>query len=101
MKSNTRNIINKALKSNIKIKELNYDELHIFYDILKKTGDRKNFKVKSFNYYQNIVTEAKDTDRILELRAKAQEEDGNIIIHESNRWKSVKLSNERIAQIIK
>lgn len=30
-----------------------------------------------FNYYQNIVTEAKDTDRILELRAKAQEEDGN------------------------
>lgn len=27
-----------------------------------------------FNYYQSIVTEAKDTDRILELRAKAQEE---------------------------
>lgn len=27
-----------------------------------------------FNYYQRIVTEAKDTDRILELRAKAQEE---------------------------
>lgn len=27
-----------------------------------------------FNYYQDIVTEAKDTDRILELRAKAQDE---------------------------
>ena len=27
-----------------------------------------------FNYYQSIVTEAKDTDRILELRAKAQED---------------------------
>lgn len=27
-----------------------------------------------FNYYQSIVTEAKDTYRILELRAKAQEE---------------------------
>lgn len=27
-----------------------------------------------FNYYQNIVTEVKDTDRILELRAKAQED---------------------------
>lgn len=27
-----------------------------------------------FNYYQDIVTEAKDTDRILELRAKAQSE---------------------------
>ena len=27
-----------------------------------------------FNYYQSIVTEANDTDRILELRAKAQEE---------------------------
>lgn len=28
-----------------------------------------------FNYYQSIVTEAKDTDRILELRAKAQNDD--------------------------
>lgn len=27
-----------------------------------------------FNYYQSIVTEAKDTDRIIELRAKAQDE---------------------------
>lgn len=27
-----------------------------------------------FNYYQEIVTEAKDTDRILELRAKVQDE---------------------------
>lgn len=27
-----------------------------------------------FNYYQSIVTEAKDTDRILELRSKAQDE---------------------------
>ncbi len=27
-----------------------------------------------FNYYQNIVTEAKDADRILELRSKAQDE---------------------------
>lgn len=27
-----------------------------------------------FDYYQSIVTEAKDTDRIFELRAKAQEE---------------------------
>lgn len=27
-----------------------------------------------FNYYQTIVTEAKDADRILELRSKAQEE---------------------------
>lgn len=31
-----------------------------------------------FNYYQSIVTEAKDTDRILELKAKAQEETSTI-----------------------
>ena len=31
------------------------------------------------NYYQNIITEAKDTDRILELRAKAREEDENTV----------------------
>ena len=27
-----------------------------------------------YNYYQSIVIEAKDTDRVMELRAKAQEE---------------------------
>ena len=36
-----------------------------------------------FNYYQSIVIEAKDTDRILELRAKAQDEiptsDGSVL----------------------
>ncbi|MGN1379807.1 MAG: peptidoglycan bridge formation glycyltransferase FemA/FemB family protein [Bacilli bacterium] len=54
MKPNTKNTINKVLKSNIKIRELNYSELNIFYDILKKTGERKEFKIKSLEYFQNM-----------------------------------------------
>lgn len=54
MKPNTKNTINKVLKSNIKIRELNYSELNIFYDILKKTGERKQFKIKSLEYFQNM-----------------------------------------------
>lgn len=34
----------------------------------------ENAEYYDFNYYQSIVTEAKDTDRILELRAKVQDE---------------------------
>lgn len=54
MKPNTKNTINKVLKSNIKIRELNYSELNIFYEILKKTGERKHFKIKGLDYYQNM-----------------------------------------------
>ena len=90
MKSNTRNIINKVMKSNIKIKELNYDELHIFYDILKKTGDRKNFKVKSFNYYQNMFKIFKNKIKFLITEIDLNE--NNILLKEELKNKEIELN---------
>ena len=90
MKSNTRNIINKALKSNIKIKELNYDELNIFYDILKKTGDRKNFKIKSFNYYQNMFKIFKNKIKFLITEIDLNE--NNILLKEELKNKEIELN---------
>ena len=90
MKSNTRNIINKALKSNIKIKELNYDELNIFYDILKKTGDRKNFKIKSFNYYQNMFKIFKNKIKFLITEIDLNE--NNILLKEELNNKEIELN---------
>lgn len=90
MKSNTRNIINKVMKSNIKIKELNYDQLHIFYDILKKTGDRKNFKVKSFNYYQNMFKIFKNKIKFLITEIDLNE--NNILLKEELNNKEIELN---------
>ena len=90
MKSNTRNIINKVMKSNIKIKELNYDQLHIFYDILKKTGDRKNFKIKSFNYYQNMFKVFKNKIKFLITEIDLNE--NNILLKEELNNKEIELN---------
>ncbi len=54
MKSNTRNIIHKAEKSGIKIKEISYDELPKFNNILKETAKRKNFKSRNKDYYEDM-----------------------------------------------
>lgn len=54
MKPNTRNIIRKASKIGIKIKELSYDELDRFQDIMVETGQRKNFSVRKIDYYQQM-----------------------------------------------
>lgn len=78
------------MKSNIKIKELNYDELHIFYDILKKTGDRKNFKVKSFNYYQNMFKIFKNKIKFLITEIDLNE--NNILLKEELKNKEIELN---------
>lgn len=54
MKPNTRNTIRKASKFGITIKELKYDELKRFQDIMIETGERKNFSVRKLSYYQDM-----------------------------------------------
>lgn len=60
MKPNTRATIKKVEKSNIKIKELKYDELDLFYNILLKTGKRKEFEVRSLDYYKQMYKKLYD-----------------------------------------
>lgn len=54
MKPNTRNTIRKAEKTGISIKELKYDELEKFQDIMIETGQRKKFSVRKLSYYQEM-----------------------------------------------
>lgn len=53
-KPNTRNILNKVLKSNITVRELSYEELDIFKKLTEETSTRKNFQDRSLSYYQNM-----------------------------------------------
>lgn len=54
MKANTRNIIRRAEKSGIKIKEISYDELSEFNHILKSTAERRHFKSRNQEYYEDM-----------------------------------------------
>lgn len=54
MKANTRNIIRKAEKYGIKIKEISYNELSKFNHILKSTAERRHFKSRNKEYYEDM-----------------------------------------------
>ena len=54
MKPNTRNTIRKTEKIGITVKELGYDELERFQNIMVETGERKNFSVRSVNYFKKM-----------------------------------------------
>ena len=54
MKPNTRNTIRKAEKLGIEMKELSYDDLDEFMNIMKETGERKGFNARNLTYYQNM-----------------------------------------------
>ena len=53
-RQNTRNIINKTLKSNIVVRELEFDELPIFKNLTEETSERKHFSDKTLSYYQTM-----------------------------------------------
>lgn len=54
MKPNTRNQINKTEKFGINVKEIGYDELERFQNIMIETGERKGFKVRKLEYFQEM-----------------------------------------------
>lgn len=64
MKPNTRNTIRKAEKIGIEIKELSYDELNQFEDIMIETGTRKNFSIRKLKYFQDMYTLFHDKNEI-------------------------------------
>ena len=69
-RQNTRNIINKTLKSNITVRELEYDELPSFKKLTEETSERKNFSDKSLSYYQDMYHLFKPKNEIKYLIAE-------------------------------
>lgn len=54
MDSKTRQIVRKNERECIKTREISYDELDKFKDIMRHTGDRRNFIDRPLSYYQNM-----------------------------------------------
>lgn len=53
-KPNTRNTIRKNLKNGVSVRELAYDELAKFTEIVESSGSRKNFHSRKTEYYQKM-----------------------------------------------
>lgn len=66
----TRNVLNKVLKSNIKVRELTYEELHLFKKVTEETSERKQFQDKSLSYYQEMYQLFKPLNQIRFLIAE-------------------------------
>lgn len=64
MKQNTRNIIRRTIKNGIKVRELEYEELPLFLDIMNKTSERKQFEIRSLSYFQNMYKSFHDRGEI-------------------------------------
>lgn len=54
MDRKTRQQLNKNETNCIKVRELSYDELDLFKDIMQKTGDRRDFIDRPLSYYQDL-----------------------------------------------
>lgn len=64
MKSNTRNTIRKAEKFGINMKELSYEELDRFQNIMVETGERKGFSVRKVDYFQDMYKLFHDKEEV-------------------------------------
>lgn len=101
MKPNTRNTIRKASKIGITIKELEYDELDRFQDIMIETGERKNFSVRKLSYYQEMYKLLHDKNEIkyvvteldLNKYIKKLEEEKKLRIDELNKLNDAKYND--------
>lgn len=70
MKPNTRNTIRKTLKHGIEIEELKFEQLDIFYQIMKETGKRKSFAIRNLDYFQTMYQLFKPKEEIKFLISK-------------------------------
>ena len=54
MRQNTRNTIRKTEKIGINVKEISYEELERFHNIMIETSERKGFSNRKISYYQEM-----------------------------------------------
>lgn len=96
MKPNTRNIIKKAQKIGITIKELTKDRLNDFNDIIKKTGQRRNFSPREESYYKEMYNLFKPKNEIKYLITELNLNDYVEILVKEKEEKLTKLNNKNI-----
>lgn len=93
MKPNTRNTIRKAEKIGITIKELTYDELDRFQNIMIETGERKGFAIRDVSYYQEMYKLLHDKGEVKYYVTELNLNDYINKLEEEKTEKKEKLSN--------
>lgn len=66
MDTKTRQILRKNERNKIRVREIEYDELETFKNIMQHTGDRRDFIDRPLSYYQNMYKYLND-DGILKI----------------------------------
>ena len=66
MDAKTRQILRKNERNKIKVREIDYDELNKFKDIMAHTGERREFIDRPLSYYQEMYRHLHD-DGILKI----------------------------------
>ena len=94
MKPNTRNTIRKAEKIGITIKELSYDELDRFQNIMIETGERKGFSVRDVSYYQEMYNLLHDKGEV-----KYYVTELNLVEYISRLMKELEEKQEKLANL--
>ena len=89
MKQNTRNIIRNLEKEKITIRELSYDELPIFMDVMESTAKRRTFVNRDLGYYQKMYNIFKDKVKYLVSELDLKE-------YIKNLNEEIKLKEERL-----
>lgn len=74
----TKRSIQTTIKNDIKIRELAFDELDIFYNIMCDTSERRNFENRDLNFYQQQVKSYKGKLKVLLAYLDAKEYRDNI-----------------------
>ena len=64
MKPGTRNTIRKTEKIGIDVREISYDELDEFYNIMEETSKRKGFSNRKLDYYQEMYNLFHDSGEV-------------------------------------
>lgn len=90
MDPKTRQILRRNERNLIKCREIDYDELPVFKNIMQHTGDRREFIDRPLSYYQNMYKYLHDSGILKILLAEI---DANELIEKLNN-DCVELNNE-------
>lgn len=99
MDSKTRQILRKNERNKIKVREIDYDEIDKFKDIMQHTGDRRDFIDRPLSYYQNMYKYLHD-DGILKIMI-AELNTEELIEEYNNEIKNIKKDKEQREKLYK
>lgn len=99
MDAKTRQILRKNERNKIKVREISYDEIDKFKNIMQHTGDRRDFIDRPLSYYQNMYKYLHD-DGILKIMI-AELDTEELIQEYNNEIEKIKKDKEQRERLYK